>query len=244
MRAAAVPPSVLLMDTPIAMVTGASRGLGRALAAGLAREGYDLIIDARNAAALEAVAGQIRAAGGHVTAVAGDVTDPAHRAALLAACPGRLDLLVNNAGTLGASPLPALADYPPGELRAAFEANVIAPIALTQLVLPMLRARGGAVLNITSDAAVEAYAGWGGYGAAKAALEQASNVLAAEELAIRVWWADPGDLRTDMHQLAFPGEDISDRPLPEAIVPAFLRLVTERLPSGRYRAAHLLPAAR
>ena len=226
------------------MVTGASRGLGRALAAGLAREGYDLIIDARNAAALEAVAGQIRAAGGHVTAVAGDVTDPAHRAALVAACPGRLDLLVNNAGTLGASPLPALADYPPGELRAAFEANVIAPIALTQLVLPMLRAHGGAVLNITSDAAVEAYAGWGGYGAAKAALEQASNVLAAEELAIRVWWADPGDLRTDMHQLAFPGEDISDRPLPEAIVPAFLRLITERLPSGRYRAAHLLPAAR
>ena len=226
------------------MVTGASRGLGRALAAGLAREGYDLIIDARNAAPLEAVAGQIRAAGGHVTAVAGDVTDPAHRAALVAACPGRLDLLVNNAGTLGASPLPALADYPAGDLRAAFEANVIAPIALTQLVLPMLRARGGAVLNITSDAAVEAYAGWGGYGAAKAALEQASNVLAAEELAIRVWWADPGDLRTDMHQLAFPGEDISDRPLPEEIVPAFLRLITERLPSGRYRAAHLLPAVR
>ena len=244
MCAAAVPPSVLLMDTPIAMVTGASRGLGRAMATGLAREGYDLIIDARNAAALEAVAGQIRAAGGHVTAVAGDVTDPAHRAALLAACPGRLDLLVNNAGTLGASPLPALADYPPGELRAAFEANVIAPIALIQLLLPMLRARGGAVLNITSDAAVEAYAGWGGYGAAKAALEQASNVLAAEELAIRVWWADPGDLRTDMHQLVFPGEDISDRPLPEQIVPAFLRLITQRLPSGRYRAAHLMPAAR
>jgi NAD(P)-dependent dehydrogenase (short-subunit alcohol dehydrogenase family) len=226
------------------MVTGASRGLGRALAAGLAGEGYDLIIDARNAAALDAAAGQLRAAGGHVTAVAGDVTDPAHRAALVAACPGRLDLLVNNAGTLGASPLPALADYPAGELRAAFEANVIAPIALTQLTLPMLRARGGAVLNVTSDAAVEAYAGWGGYGAAKAALEQASNVLAAEELAIRVWWADPGDLRTEMHQLAFPGEDISDRPLPEEIVPAFLRLITERLPSGRYRAAHLLPAVR
>ena len=244
MCAAAAVPSVNGMSNKTALVTGASRGLGRAMATGLAREGYDLIIDARNAAALEAVAGQIRAAGGHVTAVAGDVTDPAHRAALLAACPGRLDLLVNNAGTLGASPLPALADYPPGELRAAFEANVIAPIALIQLLLPMLRARGGAVLNITSDAAVEAYAGWGGYGAAKAALEQASNVLAAEELAIRVWWADPGDLRTDMHQLAFPGEDISDRPLPEAIVPAFLRLVTERLPSGRYRAAHLLPAAR
>jgi len=225
------------------MVTGASRGLGRALAAGLAREGYDLIIDARDAAALEAAASRM---GGRVTAIAGDVTDPAHRAALAqaAAAAGRLDLLVNNAGTLGASPLPALADYPVGALRAAFEANVIAPIALTQLVLPALRARGGAVLNITSDAAVEAYAGWGGYGAAKAALEQASNVLAAEELAVRVWWADPGDLRTDLHQLAFPGEDISVRPPPEQIVPAFLRLITQRLPSGRYRAAHLMPAAR
>ena len=152
------------------------------------------------------------------------------------------DLLVNNAGTLGAAPLPALADYPPEELRAAFEANVIAPVALTQLFLPALRERGGAVLNITSDAAIEPYAGWGGYGAAKAALEQASNVLAAEETAIRVWWVDPGDLRTDMHQAAFPGEDISDRPLPESVVPAFVRLVTERLPSGRYRAADLTGA--
>jgi NAD(P)-dependent dehydrogenase (short-subunit alcohol dehydrogenase family) len=180
-----------------------------------------------------------------VTAVPGDVTDPAHRAALLktAQDAGGCDLLVNNAGTLGASPLPALADYPADQLRAAFEANVIAPIALTQLMLPMLRAAGGAVLNITSDAAVEAYAGWGGYGAAKAALEQASNVLAAEELAIRVWWADPGDLRTDMHQQAFPGEDISDRPLPDSVVPGFVRLVKERLPSGRYRAAHLVPMA-
>jgi NAD(P)-dependent dehydrogenase (short-subunit alcohol dehydrogenase family) len=181
-----------------------------------------------------------------VTAVPGDVTDPAHRAALRRAAEdaGRLDLLVNNAGTLGASPLPALADYPPDELRAAFEVNVIAPIALTQLVLPLLRRDGGAVLNITSDAAVEAYAGWGGYGAAKAALEQASNVLAAEELAVRVWWADPGDMRTEMHQRAFPGEDISDRPEPESVVPAFVRLITERLPSGRYRAAHLISAAR
>ena len=226
------------------MITGASRGLGRALAAGLAREGFALIIDARNAAALDAAADAIRAAGGTVTAIAGDVTDPAHRAALRQAADaaGRLDLLVNNAGTLGASPLPALADYPPDELRAAFEVNVIAPIALTQLMLPLLRAGGGAVLNITSDAAVEAYAGWGGYGAAKAALEQASNVLAAEELALRVWWADPGDLRTDMHQLAFPGEDISDRPEPESVVPAFVRLISQRLPSGRYRAAHLMPA--
>jgi NAD(P)-dependent dehydrogenase (short-subunit alcohol dehydrogenase family) len=217
-----------------ALVTGASRGLGQALAAGLAREGYDLIADARNAAALAG-------AGLHATLIPGDVTDPGHRAALAAAAlEGGLDLLVNNAGTLGAHPLPALADYPAQDLRAAFEVNVIAPIALTQLLLPTLRQRGGAVLNITSDAAVEPYAGWGGYGAAKAALEQASNVLAAEELTIRVWWVDPGDLRTDMHQQAFPGEDISDRPLPAAIVPAFIRLVTERLPSGRYRAADLL----
>jgi NAD(P)-dependent dehydrogenase (short-subunit alcohol dehydrogenase family) len=232
------------MNERIALVTGASRGLGRALAAGLAREGYDLILDARNAAALAAAADELRAPG-TVTAIPGDVTDPEHRAALLRAAQavGRLDLLVNNAATLGASPLPALADYPAGELRAAFEVNVIAPIALTQLLLPLLRASGGAVLNITSDAAVEAYAGWGGYGAAKAALEQASNVLAAEELAVRVWWADPGDLRTDLHQQAFPGEDISDRPRPETVVPAFTRLVTQRLPSGRYRAAHLMPVS-
>jgi NAD(P)-dependent dehydrogenase (short-subunit alcohol dehydrogenase family) len=239
------------MNNPTALITGASRGLGQALAAGLAREGFDLIIDARDRAALDAAAGALRAAGPAaqrpgsraVTAIPGDVTDPLHREALIAAAGDRLDLLVNNAGTLGASPLPALADYPADELRAAFEANVIAPVALTQLALPLLRASGGAVLNITSDAAVEAYAGWGGYGAAKAALEQASNVLAAEELGIRVWWADPGDLRTDMHQAAFPGEDISDRPEPAAVVPAFVRLVTERLPSGRYRAAHLLPVA-
>jgi NAD(P)-dependent dehydrogenase (short-subunit alcohol dehydrogenase family) len=247
------------MNNPTALITGASRGLGQALAAGLARAGFDLIIDARDPVALDASAGALRPSGPTaaqpperpatqrpgrtVTAIPGDITDPAHRAALVAAAQaaGRLDLLVNNAGTLGVSPLPALADYPPDALRAAFEVNVIAPIALTQLALPLLRASGGAVLNVTSDAAVEAYAGWGGYGAAKAALEQASNVLAAEELAVRVWWADPGDLRTDMHQLAFPGEDISDRPEPESVVPAFVRLITERLPSGRYRAAHLLP---
>jgi len=244
MRGGLALPSVDGMsENRTALITGASRGLGRALAAGLARAGFDLIIDARDAAALDAAAGALRAAGASVTAIPGDVTDPGHRAALVAAARGRLDLLVNNAGTLGASPLPALADYPPDELRAAFEVNVIAPVALTQLALPRLRASGGAVLNITSDAAVEAYAGWGGYGAAKAALEQASNVLAAEEPTLRVWWADPGDLRTDMHQLAFPGEDISDRPEPAAVVPGFIRLVTERLPSGRYRAAHLMPVA-
>jgi len=227
-----------------ALITGASRGLGRALAVGLAEAGYSLVIDARDAGALSLAAAGIRAAhdgqaSAEVIAVPGDVTDPAHRAALRAAA-GEIDLLVNNASTLGAAPLPALADYPLGELRAAFEANVLAPVALTQLFLPALRERGGAVLNITSDAAVEPYSGWGGYGAAKAALEQASNVLAAEEPAIRVWWVDPGDLRTQMHQAAFPGEDISDRPLPESVVPALVRLLWERLPSGRYRAAELV----
>jgi NAD(P)-dependent dehydrogenase (short-subunit alcohol dehydrogenase family) len=237
------------MDTsaPLAIVTGASRGLGFALADALSGAGYRLLIDGRDAVALELAAASLASRHGwRVTAIVGDIADPAHRAALTAAAAelGGASLLVNNAGTLGASPLPALADYPPAELLAALDTNVVAPIALTQLLLPGLRAAGGAVLCVTSDAAVEPYAGWGGYGAAKAALEQACNVLAAEESAVRVWWVDPGDLRTRMHQEAFPGEDISDRPLPEEIVPAFLRLITERLPSGRYRAAHLLPAAR
>ena len=251
------------MNYPIALITGASRGLGRALAAGLAREGYSLILDARDSTALAETAAEL--GNDRVTTIAGDVTDPAHRAALrdAVAAHGGLDLLINNAGSLGAHPLPALADYPIDELRAAFEVNVLAPLALTQLLLPALRgsnrgsaaaggpgqfsaAAGGpgqfsAVLNITSDAAVEAYSGWGGYGAAKAALEQVSNVLAAEESTLRVWWVDPGDLRTDMHQQAFPGEDISDRPLPAAVVPGFVRLISERLPSGRYRATDLLP---
>jgi len=238
-------PSVGGMTTNhrIAIITGASRGLGLALAGGLAADGYRLVVDGRDGAALRAaVAGLPDPAA--VTAVPGDIADPAHRAELarIAAQLGGTDLVVNNAGTLGASPLPALADYPLDELRASFEVNVLAPIALTQLLLPSLRERGGAVLNITSDAAAEAYAGWGGYGAAKAALEQASNVLAAEENTLRVWWVDPGDMRTRMHQDAFPGEDISDRPLPAAVIPALRRLITERPPSGRYRAAELQPA--
>jgi NAD(P)-dependent dehydrogenase (short-subunit alcohol dehydrogenase family) len=228
-----------------AIVTGASRGLGQALAAGLAAAGYALVIDARDGIELEAARSGLAAQhrGAVVTAVPGDVGDPAHRAALVRAAErtGGADLLINNAGTLGAHPLPALADYPLDELRAAFESNVVAPVALIQALLPALRQRGGAILNITSDAATGAYTGWGGYGAAKAALEQASNVLAAEENTVRVWWVDPGDLRTRMHQQAFPGEDISDRPLPEQVVPGFLRLITGRLPSGRYRAAELLP---
>jgi NAD(P)-dependent dehydrogenase (short-subunit alcohol dehydrogenase family) len=232
---------------PVAVLTGASRGLGRTLASGLAADGYALVLDARDGAALRAAADGLprrgEAGGPAVAAIPGDITDPAHRAALAsaAAALGGPDLLINNAGTLGASPLPAMADYPIGELRDALEVNVIAPIALTQLLLPGLRAHGGAVLCVTSDAAQEAYAGWGGYGAAKAALEQACNVLAAEEPTVRVWRVDPGDLRTDMHQAAFPGEDISDRPRPDSVLPGFRRLITERLPSGRYRAADLLP---
>jgi short-subunit dehydrogenase len=238
-----VPTVEVMTSAPVAIVTGASRGLGRALAEGLAASGYSLIVDARDKAALDAATTELASTHQRVNAIPGDITDPAHRASLAAAAAeqGGASLLVNNAGTLGVSPLPALADYPPDELLAALATNVVAPIALTQLVLPDLRRLGGAVLNITSDAAVEPYAGWGGYGAAKAALEQASNVLAAEETAVRVWWVDPGDLRTQMHQDAFPGEDISDRPMPETVTPAFLRLISERLPSGRYRAADLSP---
>jgi NAD(P)-dependent dehydrogenase (short-subunit alcohol dehydrogenase family) len=227
----------------VAVVTGASRGLGRALARALAEDGYRLVVDARNSDALRAAMAGLPS-GAVVSMLAGDITDPAHRGDLRRAADalGGPDLLINNAGTLGPSPLPAISEFPLDELRTALEVNVLAPLALTQLLLPTLRERGGAVLNITSDAAVEAYAGWGGYGAAKAALEQACNVLAAEEVAVRVWRVDPGDLRTQMHQDAFPGEDISDRPLPESVVPAFRRLISQRMPSGRYRAADLMPA--
>jgi NAD(P)-dependent dehydrogenase (short-subunit alcohol dehydrogenase family) len=238
-----------MSTSPVAVVTGASRGLGYALARALAGHGYSLVIDARDEGPLRAAAAGLTvhrspAAGTEVVALQGDIADPAHRGALrrAAADLGGPSLLINNAGTLGASPLPALADYPVPALREAFEVNVIAPIALTQLLLPDLRRASGAVLSVTSDAAVEAYAGWGGYGAAKAALEQACNVLAAEEAAVRVWWVDPGDLRTRMHQEAYPGEDISDRRLPEAVTPGFLRLISERMPSGRYRASELMPA--
>ncbi len=219
-----------------ALITGASRGLGRALARGLAAAGYQLIVDARDGRALAAAA----AGGPDARVIAGDITDPVHRAELAQVAGDSLDLLVNNAGTLGTTPLPALADYPLDDLRDAFEANVVAPLALTQLLLPALRARGGAVLNITSDAATRPYEGWGGYGASKAALEQVSAILAAEEPTVRVWWADPGDLRTEMHQAAFPGEDISDRAEPETVVPGFVKLITQRLPSGRYRIGDLL----
>ena len=217
--------------TSIAVVTGASRGLGRALTTALTADGWTVVVDGRTLDA--AVADEIPG----VVAVPGDVTDSWHRGLLIETAleTGRLDLLVNNAGILGPSPQPPLADYPLDALRAVFEVNVVAPLALTQLALPGLRDHGGAVVNVSSDAAVEAYAGWGGYGAAKAAVEQVSNVLAAEEPKLRVWWVDPGDLRTQMHAEAFPGEDISDRPLPSAVTPAFLELVTARPASGRVR---------
>jgi NAD(P)-dependent dehydrogenase (short-subunit alcohol dehydrogenase family) len=228
-----------------AIITGASRGLGAALAAGLARAGWRLVLDARTESELTATATEL-AKLTTVTAIAGDVVDDDHRAVLAAAAAdlGGADLLVNNASTLGGSPPPALADFPLPALLDTFEVNVLAPIALTQLVLPQLRrAPAGAVLNLSSDAAVEAYAGWGGYGSAKAALDHASAVLAVEEPDLRVWAVDPGDLRTRLQQEAFPGEDISDRPLPETVVPRLLELLWNRPPSGRYRAAELPSAS-
>ena len=220
---------------PTAVVTGASKGLGRALATALAARGWQLVVDARDPADLVTLLSG-------ATVLAGDVSDPAHRADLAAAvrAHGRLDLLVNNASDLGPSPLPALATYPLDALRRVFETDVLAPVALVQALLPPLRSARGTVVNVSSDAAVEAYPYWGGYGSAKAALDHVTAVLATEEPELAVYAVDPGDMRTDMHQAAFPGEDISDRPLPDAIVPAFLHLLDTRPPSGRYRAAELL----
>jgi NAD(P)-dependent dehydrogenase (short-subunit alcohol dehydrogenase family) len=229
----------------VAIVTGASRGLGAALAEGLARTGWSVVIDARDQEALESAARRIKATAApevDVVVVPGDVTDEDHRHALIAAAfgLGGLDLLVNNAGTLGASPLTSLSDYPLGELRVAFEANVVAPLGLIQDALPLLLdSPYPRLIDITSDAAVESYDGWGGYGAGKAALEHLGSVLSVEIPALTVWSVDPGDLRTAMHQAAFPGEDISDRPEPDSVVPAFLELIESRHPSGRYRAAEL-----
>ena len=227
--------------TKTAVLTGASQGLGRALAEGLARDGWQLVIDARTGPDLERAAADLSRLT-KVTAIAGDVVDDDHRAELAAAADrlGGADLLVNNASTLGGSPPPALAAFPLPALLDTFEVNVLAPIALTQLLLPQLRrSTAGAVLNVSSDAAVEAYEGWGGYGAAKAALDHASAVLAKEEPTVRVWAVDPGDLRTRLQQEAFPGEDIADRPLPETVVPRLLGLLRDRLASGRYVAGAL-----
>ena len=221
------------------IVTGSSQGLGLALTRALSERGWHVVVDARHGDVLRAAVGDLP----NVTVVPGDVTDPAHRVALVAAAAetGRLDLLVNNAGALGPSPLPHLADYHLADLRDVVEANLIAPIGLIQEAIPHLVTAGGTVLNITSDAAVEGYPGWGGYGSSKAAFEQASRVLAAEQPDIRVLWVDPGDMRTQMHQDAFPGEDISDRDPPEASIPGLLELIEGSAPSGRYQAKAVVP---
>jgi NAD(P)-dependent dehydrogenase (short-subunit alcohol dehydrogenase family) len=223
---------------PLAIITGASRGLGLALARALAQRGWSLVLDARGA---EALAGAERELGEltEVAAIAGDVADPEHRRQLIDAAGERIDLLVNNASVLGPSPQSPLAGYPLDVLERVYRVNVLAPLALVQLALPRLTDQG-CILNLTSDAAVEAYTGWGGYGSSKAALEQLSVILAEEQPALRVYAVDPGDMRTRMHQEAFPGEDISDRPPPEDSVPGLLALIEGRLPSGRYRARDLV----
>ncbi|MFD7669076.1 SDR family NAD(P)-dependent oxidoreductase [Streptomyces sp. NPDC059788] len=263
---------------PVAVITGASKGLGRALGAALAGRGWDLVVDARSAGPLEEAARGMRRAGARVVALPGDVADAAHRAELVAAARelGGLDLLVNNASVLGAEPLVRLEGHPLDGLRAALEVNAVAPLGLVQEALPLLRASslfgtpasspyigdtetssshtgtstgklsgsGGAVLNISSDAAAEAYETWGGYGAAKAALDQLSAVLAVEEPGLRVWWVDPGDMRTDLYAAAVPADDGSGRPLPGTVVPALLRLLDAGAASGRYAAPGLLEGAR
>ncbi len=224
-----------------ALITGASRGLGLALARSLAQRGWTLIIDARGAEALEQARDEL-ARHTRVVALAGSVTDAAHRQALAQAARdlGGLDALVNNASILGPSPQPNLLEYPLDVLAEVFQTNVLAPLALLQAVRNTL-GPGARIINVTSDAAVEPYEGWGGYGSSKAALEQLSHILAAELPDHRVYWVDPGDMRTQMHQAAFPGEDISDRPLPETSVPGFLRLLEGDLPGGRYNAREIAP---
>jgi NAD(P)-dependent dehydrogenase (short-subunit alcohol dehydrogenase family) len=225
----------------VALITGGSRGLGRALARRLVGEGWHVVIDARGADGLAAATAGWPAS--RVTAIPGDVSDGWHRARLAVAADdlGRLDLLVNNASVLGPTPLPALADYPPAALERVFAVNTIAPLALAQMVMGLLEGSGGRIVNVSSDAAVAAYEGWGGYGSSKAALDQLTAVLAAEHPGIRVYSMDPGDMATDLHQQAYPGEDISDRPAPESVVPAVMRLVEGDLPSGRYAVDALAP---
>jgi NAD(P)-dependent dehydrogenase (short-subunit alcohol dehydrogenase family) len=223
----------------VAIVTGASRGLGLALTRELHERGWTVVVDARDGDALAAATGDLE----RVVAVAGDVCDERHRAALVAAAGPTIDLLVNNASTLGPSPQPPLAAYPLAALRRVHETNALAPLALIQAALPRLH-EGAAIVNVTSDAAVVAYDGWGGYGSSKAALEQLSAVLAAEHPALRIYAVDPGDMRTQMHQEAFPGEDISDRPPPQASVPGLIDLILGDRPSGRYVAREVGAGAR
>jgi NAD(P)-dependent dehydrogenase (short-subunit alcohol dehydrogenase family) len=222
-----------------AIITGASRGLGLALARTLAEHGWTLIIDARTEEALESARAELSRST-RVIAIPGDVTDPEHREDLAEAAreAGGVDALVNNASILGPSPQPELLDYPLDVLEQVYHSNVISPLALIQALNNELKPQAR-IINVTSDAAVEPYEGWGGYGSSKAALEQLSNILAAENPGLRVYRVDPGDMRTQMHQEAFPDEDISDRPLPEESVPGFMKLLTGDLPSGRYEAREL-----
>lgn len=222
-----------------ALITGASRGLGLALARQLAQQHWNLIIDGRGAEALETARAEL-ALWTSVTAISGDVADDAHRQALAAAVHpyGQLDALINNASFLGPSPQPFLQEYPLTVLEQVYRINVIAPLGLIQAVRQYLPA-GACIMNITSDAGVEGYQGWGGYGSSKAALEQLSHILSIENEALRIYWVDPGDMRTQMHQEAFPGENIDDRPLPEESVPGILALLTGKYLSGRYSARTL-----
>jgi NAD(P)-dependent dehydrogenase (short-subunit alcohol dehydrogenase family) len=222
---------------PAAILTGASRGLGLALARALDERGWSVVVDARGGGELHAATESLS----NVVAIEGDLALAEHRRALVEAAGERIDLLVNNASLLGPSPQPALAAFPLEALRRVYEVNVIAPLALAQLALPRLAA-GGAIVCVTSDAGVEPYPGWGGYGSSKAALEQLTSILAAEHPELRIYAVDPGDMRTRMHQEAFPGEDISDRPPPEESVPGLLALLEGTLPSGRYRAGELVAA--
>jgi NAD(P)-dependent dehydrogenase (short-subunit alcohol dehydrogenase family) len=224
----------------VALITGASRGLGLALARELAHRGWTLVIDARGAEALEAARVELSRLT-RVTAIAGNVADRAHRRALVVAAraAGGLDALINNASSLGLSPQPQLMDYPLDVLERVYRINVIAPLALIQAARHDVKP-GARIINVTSDAGVQPYAGWGGYGSSKAALEQLSAILAAENSMLRIYWVDPGDMRTQMHQEAFPGQDISDRPLPEVSVPGLIELLEGDLPSGRYLARTLI----
>jgi NAD(P)-dependent dehydrogenase (short-subunit alcohol dehydrogenase family) len=231
---------------PVAIITGASKGLGRALAEGLAARGWDLVLNARGAGALREAAAQLGAHGTRVEALAGDVTDAGHRSGLVAAAwrLGGVDLLVHNASALGAEPLVPLEELPLEGLRRALEVNVVAALGLVREALPLLRASGaGAVIAVSSDAAVEAYPTWGGYGASKAALDRLAAVLAVEEPALRVWAVDPGDMATDLYAAAVPDDD-GPRPQPAAVAPAFLRLLDERPASGRIVASALLEETR
>jgi NAD(P)-dependent dehydrogenase (short-subunit alcohol dehydrogenase family) len=225
---------------PTAVVTGASRGLGLALARALAERGWRLVIDARGGAELEAARVDL-ARHTEVAAVPGDIADERHRSSLVAAAGARIELLVNNASLLGPSPLPPLSDCPLPALERVYRVNALAPLGVVQLALPHMP-DGGRIVNVTSDAALEPYEGWGAYGSSKAALEQLTRVLAVERPGLRVYAVDPGDMRTRMHQDAFPGEDISDRPPPEESVPGLLALIEGDLPSGRYIAGELAAA--